>query len=125
MKTRNRPAAPPTDELSDVSDATEPGRSASERFVTKLAGVFPKSKSSGRSFLAKTAVVGSALTVSPLDFMLKPASAYDVVCGSGNTCGEGWSVFCCTINGGFNSCPPGSFTGGWWKADNSSFCGGF
>src|SRR5262245_15390090 len=101
------------------------GPSASERLVTKLASVLPKNKSTRRSFLAKTAVVGSALAVNPLDFMMKPVSAYDVVCGSGNTCGEGWSVFCCTINGGSNSCPPGSFTAGWWKADNSGFCGGF
>ena len=24
---------------------------------------------------------------------------------------DGWTVFCCTINGGHNSCPPGSFVG--------------
>jgi hypothetical protein len=34
------------------------------------------------------------------------------------------TVFCCSINNGHNSCPPNSFIGGWWKADNSSFCGG-
>ena len=33
-------------------------------------------------------------------------------------CGDGWTAFCCTINGGRNSCPPGSFVAGWWKADN-------
>ena len=100
------------------------GGSTSERLVAKLSGVLPKSKSTRRSFLTRTAVVGSALAVNPFDFMLKPVSAYDAVCGSGNTCGEGWSVFCCTINNGQNSCPPGSFLAGWWKADNSSFCGG-
>ncbi len=46
------------------------------------------------------------------------------VCGSEAACADGYSVFCCTINNGSNSCPPNSFIGGWWKADNSSFCGG-
>jgi hypothetical protein len=31
---------------------------------------------------------------------------------------------CCSINNGRNTCPPGTFAGGWWKADQSSFCGG-
>jgi hypothetical protein len=33
-------------------------------------------------------------------------------------------VFCCSINAGRNACPPGTVTAGWWKADNSPFCGG-
>ena len=33
-------------------------------------------------------------------------------------------VFCCTVNKGVNACPPGSFTAGWWKAADSSWCGG-
>jgi hypothetical protein len=28
------------------------------------------------------------------------------------------------VNGGYNYCPTNSIMGGWWKADNSSFCGG-
>jgi hypothetical protein len=31
---------------------------------------------------------------------------------------------CCSINGGKNSCPPGSIPAGWWKVDNSGFCNG-
>jgi len=31
---------------------------------------------------------------------------------------------CCTINSGHNNCPPGTYAGGWWKADRSSYCGG-
>ena len=31
---------------------------------------------------------------------------------------------CCTIHEGVNQCPPGSFAGGWWKADGASLCGG-
>lgn len=96
----------------------------SERVVSRLAnGVFAK-RSSRRSFLTATALVGSAVTVDPWKFVTQPVSAYDAVCGPGNTCGEGWSVFCCTINNGANLCPSGSFVGGWWKADNSGFCCG-
>jgi hypothetical protein len=29
---------------------------------------------------------------------------------------------CCTLTGA-NTCPPGTFAGGWWKADGSGFCG--
>ena len=28
------------------------------------------------------------------------------------------------INGGANTCPPGSFVAGWWKMGNSAFCRG-
>ena len=77
-----------------------------------------------RSFLTRVAVGGSALAVNPFGFILKPGTAYASVCGDGAACADGWSVFCCTINNGKNSCPPGSYLAGWWKADNSSFCGG-
>lgn len=77
-----------------------------------------------RGFLRGAAVVGAAVVTSPWDFLVRPASAYDAVCGANNTCAEGYSVFCCTVNNGQNTCPPDSFIGGWWKADQSSFCGG-
>ncbi len=60
----------------------------------------------------------------PWSYLTRPASAYDAVCGADNTCAAGYTVFCCTINAGSNSCPPDSFIGGWWKADHSNFCGG-
>ena len=74
-----------------------------------------------RSFLTRTAVLGSALAVGPIDFILKPGSAYAYTCG---TCSDGWTAFCCTINSGRNSCPPNSFVAGWWKADNAAYCCG-
>jgi uncharacterized protein with LGFP repeats len=77
-----------------------------------------------RGFLAKAAVVGAALATNPLQFILRPGTAYANVCGDGVGCGTGWTVFCCTVNGGANTCPPGSFAAGWWKADASAFCGG-
>ncbi len=97
-----------------------PAPSVAERVVARTAG-FLSGASSRRSFLAKTAVVGSALAVNPFDYILKPGTAYGAVCG---TCSDGWTAFCCTVNQGRNSCPPASFVAGWWKADGSAYCGG-
>ena len=81
-------------------------------------------RTSRRGFLARSAVVGSALAVDSAGFLLKPQSAYASVCGPGSTCSSGWTVFCATINKGINTCPPGSIAAGWWKADGASLCGG-
>ena len=79
----------------------------------------------------RTAWVGSALSFTPLRFLLRPGTAYAAICscgGQGCTCGslccDGYTQFCCTINNGSNTCPPGSFAGGWWKADGSVYCSG-
>ena len=98
--------------------------SLAERMVNKVAAHVDRPRTSRRGFLGGAAVVGAALAVDPWGYLTRPASAYDAVCGSDNTCAAGYTVFCCTINGGSNTCPPDSFIGGWWKADNSSFCGG-
>lgn len=83
-----------------------------------------------RNFLGKAAVVGSAVVTAPLEFGLRPTSAYAAVCqcnGSscpcGSLCCDGYTEFCCTLNGA-NACPPGTLTAGWWKVDGSQFCGG-
>lgn len=87
-------------------------------------------RSPRRGFLAKTAVVGSAVVAAPAEFLLKPKSAYAAICscaGSSCDCGalccDGYTEFCCQIYG-TNGCPPGSLYGGWWKVDNSTFCNG-
>jgi uncharacterized protein with LGFP repeats len=77
-----------------------------------------------RGFLVRSAVVGSALSVDAVGFVLKPQSAYASVCGPGSTCSTGWTVFCATVYNGVNACPPGSVAAGWWKADGASLCGG-
>lgn len=77
-----------------------------------------------RGFFASTAVAGSALAVDPKTYALTPTAAYSTICGPGNVASNGWTVFCCTVNNGVNSCPPGSFAAGWWKAAKSSWCGG-
>jgi len=105
------PAAGPT---------SAPTATIAERVVARTAGLLSGGHSR-RRFLARTAVVGSALAVNPVSFLLKPGTAYGAVCG---TCGDGWTAFCCTVNGGKNSCPPGSFVAGWWKADNAAYCCG-
>lgn len=96
----------------------------SERLVSRISTRSKSPTSSRRGFLGGAALVGAALAADPWGFLVRPASAYASVCGTDSACGDGYSVFCCTINGGKNSCPPNSFIGGWWKADNSSFCGG-
>jgi hypothetical protein len=93
-----------------------------ERLVNKVA--LRKGRTSRRGFLGGAALVGAALAVDPWSYLTRPASAYDAVCGSDNTCAAGYTVFCCTVNAGSNTCPPDSFIGGWWKADSSNFCGG-
>jgi hypothetical protein len=89
-----------------------------DRFGRALAGA----GLSRRRFLGRAAIVGSALAVNPLQYVLKPVPAYASVCGEGASCSSGWTAFCCTVNNGANTCPPGSFVAGWWKIDRSPFC---
>lgn len=96
----------------------------SERVVGRFTGRSRQPTASRRGFLGGAALVGAAIAVDPWGFLVRPANAYDAVCGNDAGCNDGYSVFCCTINNGNNSCPPNTFVGGWWKADNSSFCGG-
>jgi hypothetical protein len=95
-----------------------------ERLVTRLSGLGSRKRPSRRSFLGGAAVVGAALAVDPWGYLTRPQSAYASACGTDPSCGSGWTVMCCTINNGSNSCPPNTYPGGWWKADRSSFCGG-
>jgi hypothetical protein len=88
---------------------------------------------SRRSFLVRGTFAASALALAPKRYVLEPGTAYEAFCGEsqcgssncscGSTCCEGFSTFCCTVNGGYNYCPDGSIVGGWWAAADSSFCG--
>jgi hypothetical protein len=89
--------------------------------VDKAAGLL-SSRGTRRSFLAATAVVGSAVVVSPKKYLLEPTAAYAALCGPASTAASGYTAFCCTIYRGENKCPPGTFVGGWWRADGSSYC---
>ena len=94
----------------------------SVRAVNRAAALLEGDGSTRRRFLYRIAVVGSAMALNPWRYVLRPTPAYASVCGSGRGCGAGWSVFCCTINNGKNTCPDYSYVAGWWKVDNSAFC---
>jgi hypothetical protein len=96
--------------------------SLAERAVDRLSQLLARRSTTRRRFLFRAAVVGSALAIDPLGYILKPGTAYASVCGSSSTCGGGWSAFCCTINGGANTCPDHAYVAGWWKVDASAFC---
>jgi uncharacterized protein with LGFP repeats len=100
-----------------------PRRSRAATLVDRLSGVLD-ARTSRRGFLARVAVVGSAVTVGPVQYVLRPGTAYASVCGTDSTCGSGYTAFCATIQNGVNRCPPNALVGGWWKADNSGFCCG-
>ena len=76
-------------------------------------------RTSRSGFLVRTAVVGSALAVAPLRYLLRPQTALAAIVRPrdcvGGLCSDGWTEFCCTINDGLNLCPPYAFVGGWWK----------
>ena len=106
--------------LDDLTASSGPGGMAG--FVGRLSRrLRPVSR---RSMLVGAAVAGSALATNPRTYALRPVTAYASICGPGNTFDSGWTVFCCTVNKGVNACPPGSFAAGWWKAADSSWCGG-
>lgn len=89
---------------------------AAERLVTSSA-LFLERRFSRRTLLQRVALAGSALSVAPLRYLLYPVSALAAInpgsCGGG-LCTDGYTAFCCEINDGQNSCPPGTFPGGWW-----------
>ena len=92
------------------------------RAVDRIASALAGRGLSRRRFLTRLAVVGSALALNPLRYLVRPTSAYASVCGNAANCSAGWSVFCCTINDGANTCPDYSYVAGWWKVDASAFC---
>jgi hypothetical protein len=95
-------------------------------------GGFLAGRTTRRSFLARTTMTATALSVAPVDLLLRPGSAYAAICqcapgtncDCSQPCCDGYTQFCCTINNGVNACPPGTFAGGWWKADGSVYCAG-
>jgi hypothetical protein len=88
-------------------------------------------RSTRRDFLTRTAIIGTAVSVAPLRYLLHPESAYAVVlsptrlCPPGSVCyADAFAAMCCSLNEGVNACPVGTFAGGWWKADGSVYCAG-
>jgi hypothetical protein len=92
------------------------GRPAGDRLVSASA-LFLERRLSRRTVLLRIAVVGSALTVAPLRYLLYPGSALAVIAPGncpGGLCNDGYTGFCCEINHGLNTCPEDTFPGGWW-----------
>ena len=123
--------------LAALTAARRPGRprpgglvSFSTTLVEGAARVL-EGRLSRRSLINRSAFVGSAVAVgSGLDLALKPGTAYGAICecgnagcGCGSTCCSGFSEFCCAVSGA-NFCPANTVMGGWWVAENSSYCGG-
>ncbi|HVE46026.1 MAG TPA: hypothetical protein VNA57_04680 [Acidimicrobiales bacterium] len=100
------------------------------QWLVQQSSRFLERRTSRRGLLSKATLAGSALAVAPAAYVLRPVSAYAAICGCGgqscncgSACCDGFSEFCCSMTG-INACPPGSFAGGWWKADNSPYCNG-
>ncbi len=99
--------------------------------LVERSAAFLDRRLSRRSVINRSAFVGSAVAVGAgLDLALKPGTAYGQICecgnagcGCGSTCCSGFSEFCCAVSG-YNYCPANTVMGGWWMADNSSYCGG-
>jgi hypothetical protein len=100
--------------------------------IVERSSTFLAARISRRNFINRSAFVGSAVAVGAgADLVLRPQTAYAQICSCGNgncdcdsMCCAGFSEFCCSVNGGYNYCPSGTVMGGWWKADNSSYCNG-
>lgn len=87
----------------------------SDRAVA-VASAAVERRSSRRGFLARATMVGSAIAVAPLRFLLRPESAWAAItCANcpGQLCCDGNSTFCCTLTG-TNSCPSDTTACGWW-----------
>ncbi|MGI9601477.1 MAG: hypothetical protein ACR2QE_06320 [Acidimicrobiales bacterium] len=96
--------------------------------IVDRAARFLERRTDRRGFLRRGALAGSAMTVAPAAYVLRPTTAYAAICNCsgqscdcGATCCDGYTEFCCTTTG-VNGCPPGTSYGGWWKADGSGYC---
>jgi hypothetical protein len=88
-----------------------------ERTVEALGRRFSR-----RTFLQRFATAASAAAVAPVAFATRPIPAGALIscsnCSGGQPCCDGWTTFCCVINGGKNACPNNTYMGGWWKCTN-------
>jgi hypothetical protein len=102
------------------------------QWLAERASALLGARTSRRGFLVRSAMAGSALAVTPLGYILRPVTAYAAICGCagsdcdcGSACCDGYTEFCCAVNpDGSNTCHPGTFEAGWWRADGSRFCEG-
>ncbi|MGH2874058.1 MAG: hypothetical protein ACRDL5_16550, partial [Solirubrobacteraceae bacterium] len=102
--------------------SADPGAGAAQRLVA-ASSLLLERRLSRRTVLTRIALGGSALAVAPLRYLLYPVSAMAAIapgdCTTGQ-CTDGYTEFCCQINHGHNSCPEGTFPGGWWMCTDYS-----
>lgn len=104
-----------------VGSAVHPG-TLSDRLVTSSALLIER-RFSRRSMLVSLATAGSALVVAPLRYLLYPGTALAAISPgecAGGSCTDGYTAFCCEIEHGANTCPEGTFPGGWWMCTDYS-----
>ena len=79
-------------------------------------------RTSRRGALSKAAVAGAAFAVAPVRYLVRPGTAWAVLepldCPHGSKCRDGYTAFCCEIEGGNNVCPTNSYIAGWWKCSS-------
>jgi hypothetical protein len=87
--------------------------------LAQRAALLLDQRQSRRDLLGRIVLAASALTIGPVRYLTRPVSAWAVItrgdCGPNTSCNDGWTAFCCQINGGLNMCPEGTYVAGWWK----------
>jgi hypothetical protein len=113
------------EEVAEPAYRPSKGVALSNWLVSAATG-FVSARTTRRGFLVRSAMVGSAFAVAGCQYAGKKGPAYARItdCPPGTACRDGYTEFCCVINGGYNQCPPGSFAAGWWRADFSRWCNG-
>jgi hypothetical protein len=86
--------------------------------VVRALGRLLERRASRRGVLARSALAGAAFAVAPVRYLIRPGTAWAVIgpadCASG-LCTDGYTAFCCEIEGGNNRCPENTYVAGWWK----------
>jgi hypothetical protein len=99
--------------------------------ISTAVGSLLERRTSRRGLLARAAVAGSAFAVAPVRYLVRPGTAEAVImpvdCPPGALCNDGYTAFCCEIEGGNNMCPENTYVAGWWKCTDytgSGLCHG-
>ena len=87
--------------------------------ATDTAANFMMQRTSRRGLLVRATIVGSALALGPVRYLMRPGTAWAysttcTSCTSGLCYSSSNSAFCCTIYG-TNACPSGTSACGWWR----------
>jgi hypothetical protein len=102
-------------------------------WLAERVGSWLSARPTRRDVLVRTTVAGAALATYRMRYVLQPGTARELLASPGPSGGcppaslcrdDKYVEFCCTINHGINTCPPGTIAGGWWKADGSKYCDG-